>query len=150
MVIVHFGSHPVAANAANDPTSLPAYRALANYLIARGEPQPLLGKPWQVKSIGGREVMASNPPRLRFLPDGRLAGHTGCNRLAGQYRLEQDALTIESLSSTRVAYPQAPMEQEHRLMQKLPNIERYSLEADSTLTLHTADGGPLTAHRATP
>ena len=35
MVLVRFASHPQAANAAIDPTSLPAYRALAKYLIAK-------------------------------------------------------------------------------------------------------------------
>lgn len=41
MVIVRFASHPVAANAANDPTSLPAYRAVANYLMAQNDaPKP--------------------------------------------------------------------------------------------------------------
>ncbi len=34
MVIVRFASNPVAANAASDPTSLPAYRAVADYLMA--------------------------------------------------------------------------------------------------------------------
>lgn len=34
MVIVRFASHPVAANAASDATSLPAYQAVAEYLIA--------------------------------------------------------------------------------------------------------------------
>ncbi|WP_421954013.1 serine hydrolase domain-containing protein [Polaromonas sp.] len=34
MVIARFASNPVASNAANDPTSLPAYHALARYLIA--------------------------------------------------------------------------------------------------------------------
>lgn len=33
MVIVRFASHPKAANAANDPTSLPAYQAVADYLL---------------------------------------------------------------------------------------------------------------------
>lgn len=32
MVIVRFASHPIAANAANDPFSLPAYQAVADYL----------------------------------------------------------------------------------------------------------------------
>jgi CubicO group peptidase (beta-lactamase class C family) len=32
MVIVRFASHPLAKNAANDPTSLPAYQAVAEYL----------------------------------------------------------------------------------------------------------------------
>jgi CubicO group peptidase (beta-lactamase class C family) len=34
MVIARFSSHPVAGNAANDPTSLPAYRAVAEHLAA--------------------------------------------------------------------------------------------------------------------
>lgn len=35
MVVVHFASHPQAGNAANDPTSLPAYEALADHLMSR-------------------------------------------------------------------------------------------------------------------
>lgn len=35
MVIVRFASHPVAGNAANDPYSLPAYHAVAKYLLNR-------------------------------------------------------------------------------------------------------------------
>lgn len=33
MVLVRFASHPVAANSANDATSLPAYQAIADYLM---------------------------------------------------------------------------------------------------------------------
>ncbi|WP_296678933.1 serine hydrolase [Novosphingobium sp.] len=36
MVIARFGSHPVAANSAFDPTSLPAYKAVADHLILYG------------------------------------------------------------------------------------------------------------------
>lgn len=36
MVIVRFASHPIAANSANDPYSLPAYEAVADYLISCG------------------------------------------------------------------------------------------------------------------
>lgn len=35
MVIVRFASHPVAGNSANDPTSLPAYQAVAEYLMRK-------------------------------------------------------------------------------------------------------------------
>ncbi len=34
MTLVRFASHPVAANSALDPTSLPAYAALAEHLLA--------------------------------------------------------------------------------------------------------------------
>lgn len=37
MVIVRLASNPVAANAANDPTSLPAYRAVADYLLGKND-----------------------------------------------------------------------------------------------------------------
>ena len=37
MVIARFASHPVASNAANDPTSLPAYEALARHLMGKKE-----------------------------------------------------------------------------------------------------------------
>ena len=33
MVIARFASHPLAANAHVDPTSLPAYQALAEHLM---------------------------------------------------------------------------------------------------------------------
>lgn len=35
MVIVRFASHPIAANSANDATSLPAYQAVADYLLKK-------------------------------------------------------------------------------------------------------------------
>lgn len=37
MVIARLASHPVAGNAANDPTSLPAYEAVARHLIKQGK-----------------------------------------------------------------------------------------------------------------
>ncbi|ART81119.1 6-aminohexanoate hydrolase [Oceanisphaera avium] len=35
MVLVRFASHPVASNSANDATSLPAYQAVADYLMTK-------------------------------------------------------------------------------------------------------------------
>jgi hypothetical protein len=35
MVIVRFASHPLAGNANLDPTSLPAYRAIADHLMKK-------------------------------------------------------------------------------------------------------------------
>ncbi len=38
MVIARFASYPVAGNAANDPTTLPAYQAVADYLLRIDNP----------------------------------------------------------------------------------------------------------------
>ena len=35
MVIVRYASHPVAGNAANDPTTLPAFEALGRYFVSQ-------------------------------------------------------------------------------------------------------------------
>jgi CubicO group peptidase (beta-lactamase class C family) len=35
VVIARFGSHPVAGNSANDPTTLPAFDAVARYLMTQ-------------------------------------------------------------------------------------------------------------------
>ena len=40
MVLVRFASHPVASNSANDATSLPAYQAVADYLMKQSAKQP--------------------------------------------------------------------------------------------------------------
>ena len=40
MVLVRFASHPVAGNGANDATSLPAYQAVADYLMKQSATQP--------------------------------------------------------------------------------------------------------------
>lgn len=45
MVIARFASHPVAANSANDPTSLPAYAALAQYLMDKAAGPALARNP---------------------------------------------------------------------------------------------------------
>lgn len=37
MVIVRYASHPVVANSANDPVTLPAFDALAHYLNNKGK-----------------------------------------------------------------------------------------------------------------
>jgi CubicO group peptidase (beta-lactamase class C family) len=38
VVIARFGSHPTASNSANDPTTLPAFEAVANHLMTRSDP----------------------------------------------------------------------------------------------------------------
>lgn len=146
MVVARFASHPVAANAANDPTSLPAWRALAEHLIAT-DPQPLLGREWIVEDIAGRGVIDDTRPSLRFHADGRLSGNASCNRILGRYESQARTLRVRPAGSTMMACPPALMEQEDRLLKLLPRIQRYEVTADGTLRLHTAAGETITARR---
>jgi len=47
-VIARFASHPMGANAHLDPTSLPAYHALARHLMEAGSSPPQSDVPFHV------------------------------------------------------------------------------------------------------
>ncbi len=147
MVIVRFASNPVAANAASDPTSLPAYRAVADHLMATDK-TPLLGQEWKIESIAGGGVIDNSHATLHFLANGRLAGSATCNRILGSYASEDNKqLRIEQVGSTMMACPEALMNQERKLLQLLPKVQRYRIDASGALVLETASGDAIVARR---
>lgn len=147
MVIARFASAPMAANAANDPTSLPAYRAVADYLMAQDAAPQLVGAEWVIEDIAGRGVIDMSPANLIFFPDGRLAGNATCNRLIGSYTDDGEGLSIEPAGTTMMACPDALMEQERRLVNMLRTVKAYRIDDTSALVLETDDGGTITARR---
>ena len=146
MVIARFASHPVAANAASDPTSLRAYRAVADYLIAHDD-QPLLGAEWVVEDIGEQGVIDDSHASLQFLPDGRLAGNGTCNRILGRYQVEGERLTITPAGTTMMACPEALMAQERRFLDALARVAGYRIDETGALILMAEDSAAITARR---
>ena len=147
MVIVRFASNPVAGNAASDPTSLPAYRAVADYLMAQEETAQLVGREWVIEDIAGKGVIDNSPANLVFMPDGRLAGNAGCNRLIGTYAQKDDALAIGNAGATMMACPEAVMNQERNLLDLLSKVERHTIDKTGALVLMTSEGKAITARR---
>ena len=146
MVIVRFASHPVAANAASDPTSLPAYRAVAEHLMAHDK-TPLLGQEWTIESIAGAGVIDNSHATLQFMPEGRLAGSATCNRFFGNYESDAEKLRIQTAGATKMACPPALMNQENKLLGLLPAVESYRIDTTGALVLSTADGKTVLARR---
>lgn len=146
MVIVRFASHPVAANAANDPTSIPAFRALAGHLMAT-DTMPLLGQEWVIEDIAGRGLMDGSHVTLQFLADGRLAGSAGCNRIVGSYVSQEGQLAIEPVGATMMVCPEALMSQERTLLELLPKIQSYRIDDTGALVLSTRDQMMIVARR---
>ncbi len=146
MVIVRFASHPVAANAASDPTSLPAYRAVAEHLMATDK-TPLLGAEWVIENIAGGGVIDNSQATLQFLPEGRLAGNATCNRLLGSYKTEGQTLGISNAGTTMMACPPALMNQERKLLDLLTQVTRWQIDKTGALVLSTADGKSIVARR---
>lgn len=146
MVIVRFASNPVAANAASDPTSLPAYRAVADHLMATDQ-TPLLDAEWLIEDIGGGGVLDGTQASLQFLPEGRLAGSATCNRFIGRYEDTAGTLVLEPTGMTKMACPEALMQQEQKLMALLPTVKSYRISDTGTLVLITASAKTITARR---
>jgi hypothetical protein len=146
MVIVRFASNPVAANAASDPTSLPAYRAVADHLMAN-DPAPLLGAEWKIESLGGGGVIDNSPATLRFMADSRLAGNASCNRIIASYTSKGSTLSIKPAGTTMMACPAALMKQERKLLDLLPKVKYFRIDGRGALVLSTADGRTIVARR---
>ena len=146
MVIVRFASNPVAANSASDPTSLPAYRAVADHLIATDK-TPLLGQEWVIEDIAGSGVIDNSHASLLFFADGRLAGSATCNRILGSYKSDDKRLTIAPVGTTMMACPEALMNQERKLLDLLPTVESYRIDETGALVLTTANKTTIKARR---
>lgn len=147
MVIVRFASNPVAANPASDPTSLPAYRAVADYLMAHDAAPDLVGPEWVVEDIADRGVIDNSHASLQFMPDGRVVGSGSCNRLMGSYTRNKSALSLKPVGTTRMACPPALMDQEQRLLALLPQVVSYTIDGSGALLLKSRDGTSITARR---
>ena len=147
MLIVRFASHPEAANADSDPTSLPAFRAIAEYVMAQDTDPQLAGREWLIEDIGGKGVIDNSPASLLFLPDGQLAGNAGCNRMIGSYTQDGETLTIGNAGATLMLCPPALMEQETRLLDLLPAVQSYRIDETGALILSTVEGAVITARR---
>ena len=146
MVIARFASNPVAANAASDPGSLPAYRAVADHLMATDK-TPLLGEEWVIEDIAGGGVIDNSHATLQFLADGTFAGNASCNRFFGSYNSEGPQLSMGPAGATMMACPEALMNQERKLLDLLATVESYRIDKTGALVLKAADGKTIVPRR---
>ena len=111
--------------------------------------QPTLqGAEWRIAEIAGARVVDGSNASLLFMEAGRLAGSGGCNRLIGGYESNaKGQLTITHPGVTMMACPQPLMQQERKLLDLLPEITGYTIDAKGALVLHTADGQRIMARR---
>lgn len=82
--------------------------------------------------------VAGTTVRLEFVDD-RISAEAGCNRLFGTVDTSQGRITIDSLGSTRMACPEALMEQDRWLSAFLTSTPRWSRD-DGTMTLDNGSG----------
>jgi heat shock protein HslJ len=113
-----------------------------------GEPASLLqGEHWSVMEIDGAPLAAGSKVTLAFAQDGRLSGDASCNRFTGEYSLSGEGLAIKPAATTRMACPDAVINQERSFLATLGNVHGFSFEADGSLLLRTGDGRTIAARR---
>lgn len=107
-----------------------------------GMPAPgkseLIGS-WTVEFIGERPVIDRSPAFIQFTEDDKVAGNSSCNRFSASYTLSETQLSFGQAASTRMACPEALMEQEQRFLAALARVAQVQLE-NGLLELTDADG----------
>lgn len=104
-----------------------------------GDPARLLqGVQWTLKTVG--DTTLTVPASLAFLPDGRLAGSNGCNRLIGGYAISGAGMRFSQLGSTRMACPAEVMQQSDLVDQYLATVRGFSFNEQGALVLQAEQG----------
>jgi len=104
------------------------------------------GKRWVARMP--EVVDASQRPRLEFVRDGRLAGYTGCNMLAGKWRVEGGTIRLEALAATKRGCMGPAGDVEKRFLASVNGTSRVSLEG--TALVGEGQGGERIAFADDP
>ncbi len=100
----------------------------------------LTGSNWLAEDIMGGGVVDRAQSTLQPLPDGRVAGSSGCNRFNGSGVINGGKVAIGLLATTRMACPAALMNQESKYLKALVASTRYEIGADGLLRFYDAAG----------
>ena len=146
---VTLGLFSLQGNAAALKNGLaPILLAILLLLYTAAHADPLAGSEWQPTCMQGRALPTDVTAFIQFRGDGRLLGHTGCNRLLGKYRLDDQQIGFGPLSSTRKACDVDVMRQERALIETLQNVRSFR-RVRTRLLLFGADGLPILELRQT-
>lgn len=120
---------------------------------APGHDDTLAGTSWQLVSYGTGDAptpaLDGHAVTLQFTTDGQLAGNGGCNLYNGSYSVDNGALTVSPVVSTRRACIDDPVtQQESAYLALLQAAKSYTLDG-GRLILTTSDGQQIT-FSATP
>lgn len=106
---------------------------------------PLEGTYWKLVNLRGQPAAQVQPGREPYIvlqaATRRVAGNSGCNRLAGSYTLQGDALRFGQAVGTRMACISG-MDVEASFLSMLGDVRTWRLAGDS---LQLVDGGGAVA-----
>jgi heat shock protein HslJ len=84
----------------------------------------LTGSEWQLEDVGG--VAADHGKATLTFPEaGKVSGNASCNHFFGSSEINGDAIKLGAMGSTRMACPEAVMNQEAKYLEALQAAERF-------------------------
>jgi heat shock protein HslJ len=88
----------------------------------------LAGTAWLLEDLAGFGVLDRVQATLSFGSAGAVSGNGSCNRFVGKVAVQGDAITFGTLAATRMACPEAVMNQESGYFAALGNALRYQTD----------------------
>lgn len=102
----------------------------------------LLGE-WQIEDVNGRGIIDNSHLTITFDEDGRVYGSASCNRYASNYELTGENLTFSHSLATKMACPEALMNQEQNFLDVFNEINQFEIDNTGALILKSQDGKTL-------
>ncbi len=102
----------------------------------------LLGE-WQIEDVNGAGIIDSSHITITFNEEGRVYGSASCNRYSSQYELNGDSLTFSHSLATKMACPEALMNQEQKFLETFNEISQFEINENGTLILKSNNGKTL-------
>jgi heat shock protein HslJ len=85
----------------------------------------LTGSQWKLEDLAGGGVIDHSAATLAFPEAGKIAGNDSCNSFFGNVEINGTAIKLMPLGATRMACPEAVMNQETKYMDALQAAERF-------------------------
>jgi heat shock protein HslJ len=109
---------------------------------AQRSPASLQGHRWVCVGLDAKGADPREPLSLEFLPEGRVQGFAGVNRLGGSWSAGEGVLEIGSLVSTKMGGPAELMDLERRYLDALGKVRGFSVQS-GLLRLQDAGGSVI-------
>lgn len=116
----------------------PAAVTAAATAAVKTETFNLVGSEWQLQDLVGSGVVEGVHATLAFPEAGKVTGNGSCNSFFGPAQIAGNEIKLGPLGSTRMACPEAAMNQETKYLNALQAAERYEWK-DPYLLLYCKD-----------
>jgi heat shock protein HslJ len=106
-------------------TSIKEIQDISHEAHPTGGAFSLSGSEWLLEDLGGSGVLDQIQATITFPEAGKVTGNSSCNRFFGAAEIYGDAIKLGPLGSTRMACPEAVMNQETKYLEALQVAERF-------------------------